>query len=80
MSDVPRGAAVCIVGMGAIGGYVGGCLIRAGVDVTFVDQWQEHVDTVRADGLLVQCAETGDFVSPTLAPRSLTPIDFSDRR
>jgi 2-dehydropantoate 2-reductase len=37
------GVKLAIVGMGAIGGYVGGMLVKAGVDVTFIDQWQEHV-------------------------------------
>lgn len=45
---------VCIVGAGAVGGYVGAHLARAGVDVTLVDSWPEHVEAMRRDGLQVQ--------------------------
>ena len=47
------GPKIAIVGMGAIGGYIGGMLTKAGVDITFVDQWSEHIAAVRANGLLV---------------------------
>jgi 2-dehydropantoate 2-reductase len=39
------------VGAGAIGGYVGAHLSRAGCDVTLIDQWPEHVDAIKRDGL-----------------------------
>lgn len=42
---------VAIVGAGAIGGYVGGLLARAGVDVTLIESWPEHVEAIRRDGL-----------------------------
>ena len=42
-----------IVGAGGIGGIVGGMLTRAGHDVTLVDQWPEHIDTMKRDGLIV---------------------------
>ncbi len=40
-----------IIGAGAIGCVVGGLLTRAGRDVTLIDQWPEHVDTMRKHGL-----------------------------
>jgi 2-dehydropantoate 2-reductase len=40
-----------IVGAGAIGCVVGGMLTRAGRDVTLLDQWPEHVETLKRDGL-----------------------------
>jgi 2-dehydropantoate 2-reductase len=40
-----------IVGAGAIGCVVGGMLTRAGRDVTLVDQWPEHVDALKRQGL-----------------------------
>ena len=56
---------IAIVGMGAIGGYVGGMLTKAGVDVTFVESWQPHIDAVRANGgLLVKDARAGEFLVP----------------
>ena len=39
------------MGAGAVGGYVGGHLTRAGQDVTLVDPWPEHVAAMRERGL-----------------------------
>jgi 2-dehydropantoate 2-reductase len=40
-----------IIGAGAIGCVVGGLLTKAGRDVTLIDQWPEHVETMRRQGL-----------------------------
>jgi 2-dehydropantoate 2-reductase len=40
-----------IIGAGAIGCVVGGMLTKAGRDVTLIDQWPEHVETMRTQGL-----------------------------
>src|SRR5438045_513114 len=40
-----------IVGAGAIGCVVGGLLTKAGRDVTLIDQWPEHVEAMRRQGL-----------------------------
>lgn len=45
------GKHIVIVGAGAVGGYVGGHLARAGEDVALVDPWPEHVEAIRARGL-----------------------------
>ncbi|MEJ8854539.1 2-dehydropantoate 2-reductase [Variovorax robiniae] len=45
---------VCIVGAGAVGGYVGAHMTRAGIDTTFVDAWPEHVVHMRDKGLKVE--------------------------
>ena len=42
-----------IVGSGAIGSSVAADLIDAGHDVTVVDQWPEHVEKMRRDGLRI---------------------------
>ncbi|HXH82734.1 MAG TPA: 2-dehydropantoate 2-reductase, partial [Candidatus Tectomicrobia bacterium] len=52
-----------IIGAGAIGCVVGGLLTRAGRDVTLVDQWPEHVETIRAKGLRLS-GTCGDHVVP----------------
>ncbi|HEX6237051.1 MAG TPA: 2-dehydropantoate 2-reductase [Acidimicrobiales bacterium] len=52
-----------IVGAGAIGSVVGGLLTKAGRDVTLVDQWPEHVATIRAKGLRLS-GTCGDHVIP----------------
>ena len=44
---------VCIVGAGAVGGYVGAHLTRAGVNTTLVDAWPDHVQAMRDHGLSV---------------------------
>jgi 2-dehydropantoate 2-reductase len=45
---------VSIVGAGAVGGYVGAHMARAGVDVVLVDAWAEHVQAIRQGGLRVE--------------------------
>ncbi len=40
-----------IIGAGAIGSVVGGMLTKAGHDVTLIDQWPEHIETMRKNGL-----------------------------
>jgi len=40
-----------IIGAGAIGCVVGGLLTKAGHDVTLVDQWPEHIETMKQHGL-----------------------------
>jgi len=44
---------VGIVGAGAVGGYVGAHMTQAGVDVTLVDAWAEHVQAMRSQGISV---------------------------
>ena len=44
---------IAIIGAGAVGGYVGGHLARAGEDVTLIDPWTEHIETIRRDGVRV---------------------------
>jgi len=42
-----------IVGAGGIGAIVGGMLARARHDVTLIDQWPEHVEAMKKDGLRI---------------------------
>src|SRR5581483_228937 len=42
---------IAVVGAGALGGYVGGSLAHLGHDVTLIDAWPEHVETIRTRGL-----------------------------
>lgn len=44
-------AHIVVIGAGAVGGYVGGQLARAGEDVTIVDSWPEHIEQIRNSGL-----------------------------
>lgn len=43
----------CIVGAGAIGGFVGAKLAAAGEDVTFIARWK-NLDAIRANGMTVK--------------------------
>ena len=45
------GRRMAFVGAGALGGYVGGTLAQRGHDVTLIDAWPEHIETIRARGL-----------------------------
>ena len=44
---------IAVVGAGAIGGYAGAHMTRAGHDVTLIDAWPAHVDAMRLHGLHV---------------------------
>jgi 2-dehydropantoate 2-reductase len=59
---------IVIVGAGAVGGYCGAHMARAGENVTFVDPWPEHVEHMRAHGLRVTHAAGVDaFTTPVKA-------------
>jgi 2-dehydropantoate 2-reductase len=45
------GKRIAFVGAGALGGYVGGYFARDGHDVTLIDPWPEHIETIRRQGL-----------------------------
>ena len=45
------GDKIAIMGPGAVGSFVGAHFVRDGEDVTFIDMWPEHVETMRSKGL-----------------------------
>jgi 2-dehydropantoate 2-reductase len=47
------GLRIAIMGVGALGGYVGAHMAQAGEDLTFIDPWPEHVERMRTAGLHV---------------------------
>ncbi|MCH8911307.1 MAG: FAD-dependent monooxygenase, partial [Chloroflexi bacterium] len=51
-----------IVGAGGIGSVVGGLLAEGGHDITLIDRWQEHIEKIRADGLIVE-TRTGEHLT-----------------
>jgi 2-dehydropantoate 2-reductase len=63
------GSRIVIVSAGAVGGYTGAHMLKAGEDVTFVDAWPEHVDHINAHGLRVTHAK--DVAEFTVAARAL---------
>lgn len=48
---------IAILGSGANGSSIGADLTRAGLDVTLIEQWPEHVEAMRADGLRIEMPE-----------------------
>ena len=59
---------ILIVGAGAVGGYAGAFLARAGVDAVLVDSWPAHGEAMRARGLRVEMMEPGQsFTTPIRA-------------
>ncbi len=66
-----------ILGSGAVGGYFGARLARAGQDVTFIARGA-HRDAIREHGLEVRSATLGDFVVRAPAESDTTrvgPVD-----
>ena len=62
------GQKIAIVGAGAVGGYAGAHMVRAGEDVTFIDPWPEHVVHLQKHGLRVTHArDVAEFSVPVRA-------------
>jgi 2-dehydropantoate 2-reductase len=62
------GARIAVIGVGAVGGYAGAHMAQAGEDVTFVDPWPEHVETMRAKGLrITHLKDVPEFTVPVRA-------------
>src|SRR5437879_13742678 len=68
---------ICIYGAGAIGGYLGVQLARAGVDVSLVARGA-HLAAMRASGLKLLIGDEERVVRPhcTDNPAELGPQDF----
>jgi 2-dehydropantoate 2-reductase len=47
------GYKIAVMGTGAVGGYAGAHMARNGEDITFIDPWPEHVETMRSKGLKI---------------------------
>src|SRR5687767_6259318 len=70
---------VAIVGCGAMGSMYAALLADAGHDVWAIDNWKEHVEAIRKDGLRLEGA-SGDRtvrVSATSDPRAAGPCDLA---
>src|SRR5256885_12312035 len=66
-----------ILGSGAVGGYYGARLARAGHDVTFVARGA-HLAAIRERGLEVRSAALGDFVATARAEDDTSRIGHVD--
>jgi 2-dehydropantoate 2-reductase len=70
---------ICILGAGAIGGYLGAKLALAGADLTVIARGA-HLEAIKRDGLRVNYADgTSDLVHPNLATADMVeagPHDY----
>ena len=48
---------IAVLGCGAIGSSVGADLTDAGFDVTLIDQWPQHVEAMKTQGLRIQMTD-----------------------
>ncbi len=59
---------IVVVGIGAVGGYIAAHLAKAGHNVTAVDPWPEHVETIRKQGLDISgMTDAEHFIQPVQA-------------
>ncbi len=68
---------ISILGSGAVGGYYGAKLARAGHDVTFIARGA-HLAAIRTRGLEIRSPALGDFTVPRTAeedPSRVGPVD-----
>jgi 2-dehydropantoate 2-reductase len=54
---------IAVLGTGANGSCIAASLIDAGLDVTLIDQWPEHVETMRANGLRISMPDRDQHVT-----------------
>jgi len=69
---------ICIIGAGAMGSLYGAMLARGGADIVLYDQWAEHVEAIRRDGLRLS-GITGDMtvtVEATTDPAAIGRADL----
>ena len=74
--DIMTGNKILIVGAGAIGGYFGACLCRAGADITFLVRPQTY-HKISMDGLVIR-TPPGDFVVYPKMIKDVAEISFVD--
>ena len=51
LADKGEKPKVCVLGAGAMGCLFGGLLSEGGLEVTLVDKWKDHVDSIKKNGL-----------------------------
>jgi len=51
--DKARGPRIAFLGTGAQGASIGADFVLAGLDVTFIEQWPDHVMAIREHGITV---------------------------
>ena len=67
---------IVIIGAGAMGGTYGGLMAKAGVDVTLIDTWAEHVQAIRENGLVLDDVGEAVHVEVPIHERLDRPGDY----
>lgn len=68
---------ILIFGIGGVGGYFGGKLVKAGYDVTMIARGK-HLEAIRKNGLEVESINESFKVKPKLATDNLTEVPTPD--
>lgn len=68
------GKRIAIVGAGAVGGYLGAHMTRAGHDVTMIDPWPEHVEIIRSRGLEISGMTPAEGFTQKMRAKHLTEL------
>jgi 2-dehydropantoate 2-reductase len=55
--DTERGPRIAFLGTGAQGASIAADFALAGLDVTFIDQWPDHIEAIRKNGITVNLPE-----------------------
>ena len=74
---VKKDTKVAVLGAGAMGCLFGGLMAEKGLDVTLIDVWKEHVDSINSKGLKMD-GHGGDRyikIKATTDPSTLKPVD-----
>ncbi len=53
----PKGPRIAFLGTGAQGASIAADFALAGLDVTFIDQWPDHIEAIRKNGITVNLPE-----------------------
>jgi 2-dehydropantoate 2-reductase len=69
---------VAVLGSGANGSSIAASLIDAGRDVTIIDQWPEHVEAMRTDGIRIRMPEREQHVRGVRAHHLCDVCTFND--
>ncbi|CAO3436422.1 hypothetical protein [Azospirillum doebereinerae] len=65
---------IAVVGSGAVGSYLGGQLARCGHDVTLIDPWPEHIETIRKHGLRLSGMTDGESHTVSVPTMHITEV------
>ena len=68
---------IAIIGTGAVGGYFGGMLAKAGNDVTFLARG-EHLKAIQTIGLTIKTINGNFIINPAKATDKIKDIDSPD--